>query len=135
MNAKSTSPNNILYLDTSTEEAEIAVVDTGEEFLTFHERRWQAGRELSKTLSKNVDSLLANYKIGYEDLCGVVVFVGPGSFTGLRIGISFANGLAFALGIPIYETKSKESFALDKPKEVALPFYGSEPKITQPKQK
>lgn len=135
MNAKSTSPNNIIYLDTSGPEAGLAIVDASEEFPTFHERRWQAGRELSKTLSKNVENMLADYKLGFEDLRGIVVFVGPGSFTGLRIGISFANGLAFALGIPIYETKTKESFTLDKPKEVALPFYGSEPKITQPKQK
>jgi len=122
--------DRILYLDTSEMTATIAVFK-GEKKLV--EEKWEAGRELSKTLSGKYVEVLKEAKITADDLSGICVFVGPGSFTGLRIGLSFANGLAFALGIPIYETKVQGEINTITPKETALPFYGAEPNITKPK--
>jgi tRNA threonylcarbamoyladenosine biosynthesis protein TsaB len=122
----------VLYLDTSESEAVLAIYDDTKRLV---EERWRADRELSKTLSPKYAELLEKSQITSDDLTGICVFVGPGSFTGLRIGISFANGLAFSLEIPIYETTQKESISLNHPKEIALPLYGAEPNITKPKQK
>ena len=122
--------SNILYLDTSELTAHLAVyVDE----IKKSEERWEAGRELSATLSKKFNGILKNSNLKTSDLTSICVFVGPGSFTGLRIGLSFANGLAYALSIPIYETKVKDLIDLSEPREIAVPFYGAEPKITKSK--
>jgi tRNA threonylcarbamoyladenosine biosynthesis protein TsaB len=126
------APRYCLYLDTSELSATIAVF-AGSEKLA--EETWEAGRELSNSLSKKYQEVLSIADIESTDLSGICVFVGPGSFTGLRIGLSFGNGLAFALGIPIYETREKGVLNVEEPKETALPFYGAEPKITEPKKK
>ncbi len=57
----------------------------------------------SKMLAPFVDSLLKTAGLSAQDLSGVVVSAGPGSFTGLRIGYSVAKGLAHALNVPIIE--------------------------------
>lgn len=133
MNVKSQSRKNkyILYIDTSDPEAVIKIY-RGLEMVA--EKRWQAGRELSKTLSQKYSHILKNLRIDQKDIGGICVFVGPGSFTGLRIGISFVNGLAFGLGIPIYETKTCGKIDLTTPKQIAVPHYGTPPKITKPKE-
>lgn len=126
----------ILYVDTSDTEAVIALYRDSKKIA---EERWQPGRELSKTLSQKHSDILACPELGRrakvgmssKDLDGICVFIGPGSFTGLRIGISFANGLAFGLGIPIYETKVRGKINLKNPKQIAIPHYGSSPKITK----
>ena len=122
----------ILYLDTSSETAVLAIFDGNAKLV---EEKWEAGRELSKTLTKKYLDTLSKAGFGQNDLAGVCVFIGPGSFTGLRIGISFANGLAFGMEIPIYETRTMGKINLAEPRELALPFYGAEPKITVPKEK
>ncbi len=124
------SDNYILYIDTADVEATISICKSKEIIKSI---TWMAGRELSATLSKKYTDIFNESIIKPGDLLGICVFVGPGSFTGLRIGISFANGIAFALNIPIYETKTKKIINLDDPKKIALPFYGSEPIITKPK--
>jgi tRNA threonylcarbamoyladenosine biosynthesis protein TsaB len=141
-----------LYLDTSEPEAVLAVYAVpslrlpeldarvgqgganGDVAISkIKEVRWLAHRELSATLSDKYTELMKEADVTSGNLNGVVAFVGPGSFTGLRIGISFANGLAYGLGIPVFETKEKGSFNLTEPKKLALPFYGAEPNITKPK--
>lgn len=128
MSEKSKSQTNkILYLDTSDSEAVLKLF-VGEELVA--NKIWEAKYTLSKTLTKMFLEILNEANVEKKELTGLVVFVGPGSFTGLRIGVSFINGLAFALGIPVFETKEKETFTLDDPKEIALPHYGSEPITT-----
>jgi tRNA threonylcarbamoyladenosine biosynthesis protein TsaB len=76
----------------------------------------------------------------WQDLEGIVCFKGPGSFTGLRIGLSVANSSAYGLNIPIIGTKGADwqSQAIDKllagqSDRNVLPFYGAEPHVTKPK--
>jgi tRNA threonylcarbamoyladenosine biosynthesis protein TsaB len=124
--------NYVLYFDTSQPEAVSAVYNDG---ALLSETRWEAGRELSATLMSRYEETLKKQKISQKEISGICVFVGPGSFTGLRIGISFANGLAYAMGVPIYETKKRGNIDLSNPKKIALPFYGSAPIITKPRQR
>lgn len=128
--ANSNTKSTILYMDTSEPEAIVRIYD-GEKALA--EEKWLAHRELSATLSQKYSDILANVRLKGSDLTGVVVFVGPGSFTGLRIGIAFANALAYALKIPVYGTKERGGIDLSQPKKIALPFYGAEPNITKSK--
>ena len=55
----------------------------------------------SQVLLPLIEKLLKDQKLDYKDLEGVEVETGPGSFTGLRVGVSCANALGFALGIPV----------------------------------
>lgn len=121
-----------IYFDTSEPEALIRIYRSNE---LLAEERWAAHRELSATLSDKYTNILKKVDILGEDITGLIVFVGPGSFTGLRIGLSFANALAYALNIPIYETKKRGEFNLRRPKKVALPFYGAAPHITKSSRK
>ncbi|HEU5311605.1 MAG TPA: tRNA (adenosine(37)-N6)-threonylcarbamoyltransferase complex dimerization subunit type 1 TsaB, partial [Candidatus Eisenbacteria bacterium] len=58
-------------------------------------------REHSSGLSLAVERLLASRSIGLRDLTGIAVSQGPGSFTGLRIGLAWAKGLALGRGLPL----------------------------------
>ncbi len=62
---------------------------------------WEAHRELSAQLHLKIEELLSKNDQTYQDLSGIAVFKGSGSFTGLRIGAAVANALAGALPIPI----------------------------------
>lgn len=55
----------------------------------------------SQVLLPMIDRLLKKTKVDYKDLMGIKVSTGPGSFTGLRVGVSVANALGYSLGIPV----------------------------------
>ncbi len=85
--------NKILGIDTSTPHTVIAV---GDEVVS-----WQSERNETETLLKNIDKLLKKLKVKPAQLKGVVVNTGPGSFTGLRVGVTVANGFGYGLNIPV----------------------------------
>ena len=101
---------------------------------------WQAGRELSNTLLLNIDKILIKNELRLNDLKAIIVFQGPGSFTGLRIGITVANTLAYSLDIPVVagEGDNWASSAISKirSEEYTLgvsPVYGAPANITKQK--
>lgn len=55
----------------------------------------------SQVLLPLIGKLLKSQKVEFKDLRGIQVESGPGSFTGLRVGVSVANALGFALGITV----------------------------------
>ena len=127
----------VLTIRTDKPEAEIGLFEDEKE---LKYEVWQAHRELAETIHKKFNELLEGQEKTIQDLQGVVVFKGPGSFTGLRIGITVANALADALHIPIVSTTADDwvvtgiaKLANSIDEKIALPEYGSEPNITQPK--
>lgn len=63
------------------------------------------------TLPALIEEALARAAIGWRDVDGLAVSIGPGSFTGLRIGLSLAKGIAYAGGLPIAAVPTLEALA------------------------
>jgi tRNA threonylcarbamoyladenosine biosynthesis protein TsaB len=87
-----------LAIDTSTAIASLALSVEGE---VQAELTWHAGRSHTTELMPSIVHLLHLAKVEIGDIEGIVVAKGPGSFTGVRVGMSTAKGLCFALGIPL----------------------------------
>ncbi len=88
----------LLAIDTSTARAGLALA--GEDAI-LAEILWVAGREQTAALLSEIDHLLCLAGLSPDDLGAVAVATGPGSFNALRVGLSAAKGLAFALGLPV----------------------------------
>jgi tRNA threonylcarbamoyladenosine biosynthesis protein TsaB len=99
----------LLALDTSTSVASVALYD-GRQVLS--ETTWLAGREHSTRLLVEVDLALGRIGRSRESLTGLVVAHGPGSYTGVRVALSVAKGLAGGLGRPAWGVGSLEVLAL-----------------------
>ena len=89
----------ILAIDSATTRVVVAAGTTGGELLDAAE--WPAGYRHGETLLPAIDDLLSRLEVGRAGLSAVVVGTGPGAFTGLRVGIATAKGLAQAIGCPI----------------------------------
>lgn len=127
----------IIFIRTEQPEAEVSLFDTNGQQIESY--KWQAHRELSATLLTKLKELLGRHDKDFKDLTGVVVFEGPGSFTGLRIGITVANTLAYGLGVAVVGARGDDwkASGLEKLKsgqntKIVLPHYGAEAHITPP---
>lgn len=86
-----------LSIDTASEVASIALSREG---ALLAEITWRCRRNHSVELLPAIDRLLGQVGAARGDLAAVFVCTGPGMYTGLRVGISVAKGLAYALGLP-----------------------------------
>jgi tRNA threonylcarbamoyl adenosine modification protein YeaZ len=99
----------ILVLDTATRTPVVALAQpTG---TLIGERRWQSHHRHGEELLQNVDELLREANVSRTDLTGVIVGTGPGSFTGLRIGLATAKTIAYTLDVPIVGVSSTLALA------------------------
>lgn len=127
-----------LALRTDSETTEMYLLDESGEVLK--KEIWLSERRLADELLGKLEGFLGSASKGWDDVTGLVVYLGPGSFTGLRIGITVMNTIAFTKHIPITGAKG-EDWLVDGASNVAngeddkqcVPFYGAEPNITQPK--
>jgi tRNA threonylcarbamoyladenosine biosynthesis protein TsaB len=88
----------ILAIDTATRTASIALYSsTG----VLAEESWRSQNNHSVEVMPAITRLVERQGCTMRDLSGIAISLGPGSFTGLRIGMSVAKGLCLALGIPI----------------------------------
>jgi tRNA threonylcarbamoyl adenosine modification protein YeaZ len=87
-----------LAIDTSTEGAGIAISSEGK---LIAELMWRAGQNHTAELMPNLNHLQEQAKLSLKDINGIIVAKGPGSFNGLRVGMSAAKGFASALNIPL----------------------------------
>jgi tRNA threonylcarbamoyladenosine biosynthesis protein TsaB len=79
-----------------------------------------AGKTFSESLIATVAEILGDAGSSLAQLTGIVVVHGPGSFTGIRIGVSAAKGLAEALGIPLIAVSRLELLARQSPADDAI---------------
>jgi tRNA threonylcarbamoyl adenosine modification protein YeaZ len=115
-----TAGGPILLIDTATTHAVIALgAITG---ALSEQRSWLAGYRHGEELLARIDGLLADRGVATADLGAIAVGTGPGAFTGLRVGIATAKGLAHALGLPIVGVAS--GIALLDAAQVAGPDAG-----------
>jgi tRNA threonylcarbamoyladenosine biosynthesis protein TsaB len=125
----------ILTIRTDNPIAELGIFRGGQEIAYV---KWEAHRQLAETIHRTMANMLGAQGIQLKDINGVVVFEGPGSFTGLRIGIAVANALAYALNIPITGEQGDEHWIKDGMQHLAskqhlgsvTPFYGAPVHIT-----
>ncbi len=128
-----------LTIRTDKPEAEVGIYDTTGKQLGY--RVWYAHRALSTTLLTVIRDELTKQEATFQDLDGALVFQGPGSFTGLRIGITVANTLAYGLNIPIVGVADEhdwlergiQRFIQRDNDQLVMPEYGAEAHITQQK--
>jgi tRNA threonylcarbamoyladenosine biosynthesis protein TsaB len=88
----------LLAIDTATRYASTALLD---EAGLIAEHTWLSGHNHSVEMMPTIAEMLARQRLTPQDLSAVAVAQGPGSFTGLRIGMSIAKGLCLALDLPI----------------------------------
>jgi tRNA threonylcarbamoyladenosine biosynthesis protein TsaB len=113
----------LLAIETATEEGVVALGRSDGELMA--QDRWRAGHAHGERLLGSIEKVLAEAGSSLDDVGAVVVGIGPGSFTGLRVGVAVAKGLAFGLGASIVgiETPVALAAALDGVRDGAA--YGS----------
>ena len=129
----------ILTIKTDQPLAEVALFD-GEKKIA--DCNWQAHRQLAETIHQKINELLEkhNQTLSTNKLGAIVCYKGPGSFTGLRIGLTVGNTLAYASDLPIvgetgdnWQQAGIARLLKGENEKTSLPEYGQEPNITQPR--
>ena len=126
----------ILGLDTSTPVCKVSVfID-----VAWESYEWDAGRGLAKGLLQYLQEVLAKHNRTLTDVTGLIAYQGPGSFTGLRIGLTVVNTIANTQGIPIvgvtgahWLDDGKQKLDDEQNDLLVMPEYGGEPHITTPR--
>lgn len=123
----------ILLLDTSTPICKLTLIDGDWQ----QNSEWQADRTLARNLLKYLNDTMGIYDKTWSDITAIGVFEGPGSFTGLRIGLTVMNTIADAQNIPIvggrgdnWQAEVVAKLNSGTNEKIVLPFYGSEANIT-----
>ena len=130
-------PNLVLVLRTDKPESEIGLFEDGKQ---IEYEKWLAHRQLAETIHRKIKNILESAAPHDRAIGGIVIYKGPGSFTGLRIGMSVANALAYSLNVPIIAA-SGDNWAADGIKQLnsgefskpVVPEYGMSATTTTPK--
>ena len=99
----------ILNIETATKNCSVAIAQDGETLLC--KQIAESGYSHAEKLHVFIEELLLELQLNYKDLNAIAVSQGPGSYTGLRIGISAAKGLCYALDIPLIAVDTLEILA------------------------
>jgi tRNA threonylcarbamoyladenosine biosynthesis protein TsaB len=89
----------ILNIETSTKNCSVTIAKNG--VTVICNEIAEEGYSHAERLHVFIEAILKEAGIAYKDLSAIAVSQGPGSYTGLRIGVSAAKGLCYALGIPL----------------------------------
>lgn len=100
----------ILNIETATKNCSVSIANNGE---TITLKELNSGEySHAEKLHEFIEEVIRKSKIQFSDLKAVAVSKGPGSYTGLRIGVSAAKGLCFALDIPLISVDTLRTLAL-----------------------
>jgi tRNA threonylcarbamoyladenosine biosynthesis protein TsaB len=97
----------LLAIDTATEACSVALMQGSDVIGQFKE----VGRGHAEQILAMVDGVLGGAGLALNELDGIVASVGPGAFTGVRISVSVAQGLAFGAGLPVVPVTTLEALA------------------------
>jgi tRNA threonylcarbamoyladenosine biosynthesis protein TsaB len=106
---------NLLALETATESCSVALLRGDDLF----ERSEIAPRRHAELVLPMAEAVLAEAGITRRELDGIAVGRGPGSFTGVRLAVSMAQGLALALDVPVVTVSSLAALAMEAPADGA----------------
>jgi tRNA threonylcarbamoyladenosine biosynthesis protein TsaB len=113
------APLRVLAIDSALDQSAVAIYDADLQ-IVLASRAVPMQRGHAEMLLPMIEEVLGAAGIGFSGLDRIAVTIGPGSFTGLRIGISAARGLALALSIPVVGVSTFAAFA--------APFIAFEPR-------
>lgn len=126
----------IVLVDTSSAVCVLVLVIDGKQY----EYEWQADRRLAKELLAFLRDRLSEHAATVHNITGIGVMRGPGSFTGLRIGMTVLNTLAESVSVPIVGVTGDDwrQVALQRldsgeNDRLVLPEYGADAHITKPR--
>lgn len=126
----------ILLVDSSAPCCHLKLIDDS----TVYDGSWEAGRSLAADLLTKINSLLVEADASWTDISGIGAFRGPGSFTGLRIGLTVVNAIADSQSIPIvgvsgddWQEVAIERLEAGQSDKLVMPEYGGQANITQPR--
>lgn len=115
---------------------ELDIVDGSERY----HYEWRADRMLARDMLKYIRDQLAERGTSIKEVSGIGVYRGPGSFTGLRIGLTVLNTMARSLAVPIigetgegWQERVLSRIAAHEDDQLVLPLYGSDALVTKPK--
>lgn len=100
----------ILGIDTSAKTSSVGICD---DYKTVDELFLDKGLTHSETILPMIDEILTRNGLTLDDIDALAVNNGPGSFTGIRIGVAVVKGLAFEKNIPCYEVSTLDSIAFN----------------------
>ena len=112
----------ILNIETSTKNCSVSIADTGK-IIAIKELN-NGNYSHAEVLHPFIENILAQGSVSKDEIDAIAVSKGPGSYTGLRIGVSAAKGLSFALSVPLIsiDTLTALSFAISIDKGLIVPM-------------
>lgn len=126
----------ILLLDTSTPVCKLTLADGDFRY----DDQWQADRTLADKLLSYLSEQLEKQGKTLHDITAIGAYKGPGSFTGLRIGLTVLNTIADSQAIPIvgetgddWQSQALRRLQNGENDKLVMPLYGSEAHITTPR--
>lgn len=126
----------IILLDTATPVCYLSLVQDDARY----DYEWHADRTLARDLLVFLRDRLAEHDASFDDITGIGVRRGPGSFTGLRIGLTVVNTLADDRQLPIvgemgddWSDKSLARLRNGETDHIVMPEYGAEARVTTPR--
>ena len=102
----------LLAVDTSTAQVGLAIYDG---FQVISEYAWRSSQRHTMELAPAVAELLTRCGLTMENIRGLAVALGPGSFTSLRVGLSLVKGIALARGLPVVGVPTLDILAAAQP--------------------
>lgn len=98
---------NLLGIESSSRKLSVGLMKEK----SFFELNSEKINDTANSLPQLSKKIISNASLGFEDLDAICISAGPGSFTGLRVGMSYAKGIAMALDIPIVPVSTFDSLA------------------------
>ena len=111
---------NLLGIESSSRKLSIGLMKDD----SFYELHSEKVNDTANSLPQLSKKIIKSASLSFEDLDAICISAGPGSFTGLRVGMSYAKGIAMALDIPIVPVSTFDSLAFnDSSEELSTLIY------------